>query len=197
MVSGLTVGTCINISNVVNTITNETIYFRTHFNYTGPASAVLRLDACLDDSVVLYLNGAEYRRVRMPTGPVNYFTQGAGGAIGDGSFAESFVVPTSGLISGDNLLAAELHTIGNNSSDRTFGLKIEELVSSPPLIVTISYDAIGATVTVSWSGGSSAGTLRSTTNITTARPWPAVQGAVSPYSTANTGPQRFYEVSDP
>jgi hypothetical protein len=194
-VNGFTVGTCVNISNALSTITNETVYFRTHFNHSGPPSlAVLQLLEMIDDGAVIYLNGAELTRPNISPGPVNYNTR-APNNVGE-AVAVNTTLPGVLLASGDNLLAAELKQNGANSSDYTFGLRVNQLVSTPPLTVSISYDGAGH-VTVSWSGGTSAGTLRSTTNITTARPWPVVNGAVSPYTTTSTGPQRFYEVSDP
>src|SRR6185436_19311759 len=97
------------------------------------------------------------------------------------------------LISGDNVLAVEVHQVNLISSDMTMGLKVSKLSSTPPIIVQISYS--GGNVTVTWSGGTSAGTLRSATSITTPRPWPVVTGATSPYTTTASGPQKFYEVS--
>lgn len=194
-VNGFTVGTCVNISNALNTITNETVYFRTHFNHSGSSLAVLQLLEMIDDGAVIYLNGSELTRPNISPGPVNYFTR-APVNVGE-AIAVTTTLPGVPLLSGDNLLAAELKQNGANSSDFTFGLRVNQLVSTPPLSVSISYDGAGH-VTVTWGGGTSAGTLRSTTSITTARPWPAVAGSpASPYTTTSTGPQRFYEVSDP
>jgi len=74
-------------------------------------------------------------------------------------------------------------------------LKVLQLSSTPPVTVRISYS--GGNVTISWSGGTSAGTLRSSTSITAPQPWPVVTGAVSPFTTSASGPRKFYEVSDP
>jgi hypothetical protein len=132
----------------------------------------------------------------MASGPVVYGTL-ANVTIGDA--AEAVLdVPAPSLVSGDNVMAVEVHEVNLTSSDITMGLQLNQLTSTPALTVTITQDTVGGTVTVSWSGGTSAGTLRSTTSITTPRPWPVVAGSpVSPYTTTPTGPQRFYEVSDP
>jgi hypothetical protein len=192
---GLQVGTCITISNLIANVNIPTTYFRTHFNYSGsPAGKVFVLEAAIDDGVIIYLNGTEIGRYQMPAGPAVYATF-ANATTGDGGFDTHLVAPVGGiLVSGDNTLAAELHNVNATSSDLMFGLKIFELATTPPIVLAITQDSIGGTVTISWNGG---GTLRSTTSITTPRPWPAVAGATSPYTIPNTGTQVFYEVSDP
>jgi hypothetical protein len=197
-VGGQPVNSCINISNdLVGGPQITTVYLRTHFNVSGSAAgAVLRLHTYLDDGAVFWLNGQELTRIGMASGPVVYGTL-ANVTIGDA--AEAVLdVPAPSLVSGDNVMAVEVHEVNLTSSDITMGLQLNQLTSTPALTVTITQDTVGGTVTVSWSGGTSAGTLRSTTSITTPRPWPVVAGSpVSPYTTTPTGPQRFYEVSDP
>jgi hypothetical protein len=194
------VGTCLTYSNATTLTFITNYYFRTHFNYSGnPAQAGLVLDTYIDDGAVIYLNGTELTRVRMPAGPVSNVTFGtinADGSTSNGEYQRFLFPPGTSLQSGNNVLAAEVHQVNAGSSDITWGCRVSSLGSTPPLTVSISHDSIGGTVTVSWSGGSP-GTLRSTTSITTPRPWPVVTGAVSPYTTTSTGPQRFYEVSDP
>ena len=75
------------------------------------------------------------------------------------------------------------------------GFKVLQLSSTPPVTVSISYS--GGNVTITWSGGTSAGTLRSSTSITAPQPWAVVPSAVSPFTTPASGPVKFYTVSDP
>ena len=64
-----------------------TYYFRTAFNYTGPLGGVkLTANTILDDAAVVYLNGAEILRVRMPAGAVNSLT---GVCVTPGSSADN------------------------------------------------------------------------------------------------------------
>jgi hypothetical protein len=121
------------------TLGGITYYFRTHFSYDGPAgNGVLRFRTMLDDSAVIYLNGVEIQRIRMPAGPVEYVTQGAGGAVGDAVYDGPFTVAVSNLVSGDNVIAVEVHQIGTGSSDIVWGMEFGGVTASidPIVIVT-------------------------------------------------------------
>jgi hypothetical protein len=116
-----------------------TYYFRTHFNYSGPAgTGVLRFRTVLDDSAIIYLNGVEIRRIRMPAGPVTYLTEGAGGAVGDATLEGPYTVCVTNLVAGDNVIAVELHQIGTGSSDFVWGMDLASVTDSidPVAIVT-------------------------------------------------------------
>lgn len=116
-----------------------TYYFRTHFDYDGPAgNGVLRFRTMLDDSAVVYLNGAEIWRMRMANGPVDYNTQGIGGAVGDASYEGPFTVAVTNLVDGDNVIAVEVHQIGTGSSDIVWGMELGAVTASidPITIVT-------------------------------------------------------------
>ena len=108
-----------------------TTYFRLHFDVANPASiSGLRLEIVRDDGAIVYLNGAEVYRTNMPGGSVGFNTQ-ASSAIG-GSDESSFNTTTGPpglLVSGDNVLAVEIHQISPGSSDISFDLK---LVSTLP-----------------------------------------------------------------
>jgi hypothetical protein len=123
-----------------------TYYFRTHFNYTGASgTGVLRFRTILDDSAIIYLNGVEIRRIRMPAGTADYNTQGAGGAIGEATYEGPFTVCVTNLRNGDNVIAVEVHQIGTGSSDIVWGM---DLASVVPAItpVTITTQPTGTNV---------------------------------------------------
>jgi hypothetical protein len=121
------------------TLGGITYYFRTHFDYDGPSgNGVLRFSTVLDDSAIIYLNGAEIHRMRMPNGPAEYSTQGAGGAIGEAVYEGPFTVAVTNLVNGDNVIAVEVHQIGTGSSDIVWGMDLAAVTASidPITIVT-------------------------------------------------------------
>lgn len=78
-------------------------------------SGVLRL--WVDDGAIIYLNGQELLRVRMPTGAVTEKTFATGLASGSNGAWETFEVPVTALLPGTNVLAAEVHQVTASSSD--------------------------------------------------------------------------------
>ena len=111
----------------------QTYYFRTHFSYSGPLTGVtLTLTTMLDDGCVLYLNGTEVvpttgNRIGMPAGAVVWATL-ANRTAGD-AVVETFTLPASQLVVGDNVLAVEVHqndlqSSATVSSDIVWGAKL-------------------------------------------------------------------------
>ena len=57
-----------------------TCYLRAHFQWTNdPASVILVASNYLSDGAAFYLNGAEVKRVRLPTGDLLFNTPATGG----------------------------------------------------------------------------------------------------------------------
>ena len=77
-------------------------------------SGVLRL--WVDDGAIIYLNGQEILRVRMPTGTVSEKTWASTQVSANGAW-ETFDVPVTALLPGTNVLAAEVHQYNASSSD--------------------------------------------------------------------------------
>ncbi|MEO6476065.1 MAG: lamin tail domain-containing protein [Luteolibacter sp.] len=101
-----------------------TTYFRHTFNVANPAVYHgLTLKLLVDDGCVIYLNGAEVVRRNMPDGDVDYKTL-ATLAVGgtDESTFFTYHIPASGLVTGNNVLAVEVHQSAANSSDVSFDL---------------------------------------------------------------------------
>lgn len=103
-------------------------YFRTTLDLTNDLTGFnLELTLRLDDGGVIYVNGAEVLRPRMPAGAVNHATltesaqQPSGG---DATADETFALPASALIPGRNVIAAEVHQSSTNSSDITWGMAL-------------------------------------------------------------------------
>lgn len=107
------------------TLGRNTYYFRKRFNLPGPTQgASVRLRATIDDGCVIYINGIEWLRIRMPDGPVTYDTA-ANANVGDAVTEGPFDVPSSMLRSGDNVIAVEVHQSNLNSSDVVFGIALD------------------------------------------------------------------------
>ena len=106
-----------------------TTYFRRAFSVSDPgAYQSLTLNLLRDDGAVAYLNGIEVFRSNMPAGTVSY-TTAALTAIGgaDESTFHSAAIDPSLLVTGNNVLAVEVHQSGGTSSDVSFDA---ELVAS-------------------------------------------------------------------
>jgi hypothetical protein len=175
-----------------------TYYFRRHFNYTNSLPGVsLQFTSYVDDGAVFYLNGAEICRLRMPEAPTpilnstlaTYFPCDGYATCPD-LFTISGALATN-LLSGDNVLAVEVHLDDPLAQAITFGSALVAAVPIPfPPQLDILYSNRAATV--NWSRGGfilqQAGTLPG--------PWTNVPGPVvsSPFICTNSGPNEFFRL---
>lgn len=115
-----------------NTVIGDTVltaYFRKKINVADASIfESLRLELTYDDGAVIYLNGLEIARVNMPSGTIGYDTLAFNGSDN----AKEFINFSNSLVSGDNLIAVEVHQRSAGSSDLSFDLK---LISIPNLRV--------------------------------------------------------------
>ena len=106
-----------------------TTYYRKVFN-VGDASAVsaLTLKLMRDDGAVVYVNTNEVLRSNMPVGPIDYRTL-ASAVVGGAEEATFFSqgIDPGVLVTGNNLLAVEVHQSGPASSDISFNLELSGL----------------------------------------------------------------------
>jgi hypothetical protein len=123
-----------------------TTYFRRNFTVQDPARVQnLILNLLRDDGAVVYINGQEVFRVGMPTGAINYRTFAT--VASDYGF-DNGSLPTNALLSGNNVLAAEVHQGNLTSTDVSFELELRAVISAPtnlPPFVTISDPPNGST----------------------------------------------------
>lgn len=114
-----------------------TAYFRRRFtvdavtDYQG-----LGLCVQFDDGVVVYLNGRELGRRNMPDGPIDHGTPAKGSVrekneyprfgTAEGEY-QCWPLDTGDLVAGENVIAAEVHQRGPNSSDLAFDLRLVPL----------------------------------------------------------------------
>lgn len=103
-----------------------TFYFRTTFVLdTNLNGFNVSLATVLDDGAVIYLNGAEFRRIRMPQGLIGHFTLPDAPTI-DNAGIELFELPQALLRMGTNYVAVEVHNRANpTSSDMVWGMSIQ------------------------------------------------------------------------
>ncbi|WP_054411855.1 PKD domain-containing protein [Hymenobacter sp. DG25A] len=81
-----------------------------------------------DDGAIVYVNGTEVYRSNLPTGAITYTTRAAG-ATDDGATAQTFTIPSSAFVSGNNVIAVEIHQSDPVSSDMSFDFSLTGLSS--------------------------------------------------------------------
>jgi acid phosphatase type 7 len=128
-----------------------TTYFRHSFNVTdATAYGSLLFRVMRDDGVVVYLNGTEVWRDKMPTGTIGYRTlaSAALGGADEYTYAEA-VVPSTLLRTGNNVVAVEVHQANATSTDLSFDL---ELTARAPGFVRHPYLQLGTptSMTIRW-----------------------------------------------
>jgi hypothetical protein len=117
---------------------NATTYFRTSFQVadaTGITQATLRVK--YDDAVIFYLNGAEIARsANIGSNPAH--NQYSSGGPPNESIYFDFPIDASHLVTGTNVLAAEVHQADSGSSDISLSasLSITRTSTATPLYLT-------------------------------------------------------------
>jgi len=114
-----------------------TSYFRHSFQILDAADiTTLTIQLKRDDGAILHLNGQELLRVNMPEGDVNFMTSAA--TVVSGSDEDTwfeYVVSAAELLTGDNVLAVEIHQVSATSSDISFDLELSAQAYSNTVIV--------------------------------------------------------------
>ncbi|GAB3166563.1 purple acid phosphatase family protein [Telluribacter humicola] len=88
-----------------------------------------RLRAFLDDGIVIYVNGVEVARKNMNPNPSDPYTRTAGDSL-----TIDTLLSASLFQSGSNLIAVEVHQVGETSSDLLFDLQLEGVTSGGALL---------------------------------------------------------------
>ncbi len=102
-----------------------TTYFRKTFSVTPvPSYTAYTINLKRDDGVIVYINGVEVYRNNMPLSGVNYTTWASTNCADDGATVWSATLPTSVIVTGTNVIAAEVHQTNATSSDLTFELNL-------------------------------------------------------------------------
>ncbi|MCX7872245.1 MAG: alginate lyase family protein [Verrucomicrobiae bacterium] len=157
-----------------------TTYFRHQFYISDPAK-VISLDGRItrDDAAVVFLNGTEiWRDTNFADGEITYQTPALSSITGsDETNWLSFAVQPSHLITGWNVIAAEVHNSSLTSSDIGFDFELTANVIVP-LQPRLQVDFLqGGSVKISWSKDAVFFKLYSTPNIGTQR-WSPVTNEI-------------------
>jgi hypothetical protein len=149
-----------------------TTYFRKTINIANPGDfSAFNVSVKRDDGVVIYVNGTEVYRNNMPTGTISYTTLASSAAGDDGNTAQNFSLATSAFVSGDNVVAVEMHQNAGTSSDLSFDLQLIGTLPGAAVLTRGPYlnSALQSGITVRWrtdvasnskvSFGTSAGSL--------------------------------------
>lgn len=174
-----------------------TYYFRTYFTFTNnPAGVTLQMQGYVDDGAVIYLNGTEIYRLRMPSGTIVNSTLANGyPCSGDATcidyLSASGPTVTNSLINGTNVLAVEVHNYNAGSPDITFGLAVSANVpySMNPML---NVAGTNQNLVLNWAQGGF--TLQQANAVT--GPWTNVPGPVisSPFTATNSSKSLFFRL---
>jgi len=120
------------------TLGPTTYYFRKRFQFPGPPEgATVRARYAIDDGCIIYINGREWLRVRMPEGAVGHNTF-ASQTVGDATAEGPIEVPNSLFQRGENVVAVEVHQVNAASSDIVFGLSLEATLPAASGMVVLN-----------------------------------------------------------
>jgi uncharacterized repeat protein (TIGR01451 family) len=101
----------------------NTNYFLKTVNIANPALySFFNFTFSYDDGAVVYVNGIEVKRSNMPTGVIVYNTA----SLGDNfTTAETFSIPASAFVAGNNVIAVEIHQNFSASVDCFFDMSLD------------------------------------------------------------------------
>ena len=109
-------------------------YYRHVFQVDDPADFdSFDLALTYDDGAVIYLNGTEIWRVNMPAGPVTYNTFASSTSIDN---AQASTTKLNTLVTGNNVLAVEIHQRSASSTDLSFNISLTGSPAPGEAIIT-------------------------------------------------------------
>lgn len=122
-------------------------YFRARFNMpVALQSAELALNTIIDDGAVVYINGREVFRLRMPeTGTILYDTPSTG-VVDNATFEGPFTLRNVALQQGENILAIEVHQVNPGSSDIVLGAELTVVKATVPSLTPGMANSVTATL---------------------------------------------------
>jgi methionine-rich copper-binding protein CopC len=129
----------------ITTYFRKTIFVSNPSNFSSILGSVKR-----DDGIAIYVNGTEVYRNNLAAGAG--YTTLATLASDDGATAQAFSFSPSALVSGNNVIAVEIHQNAANSSDISFDLQLIGTVPGAALLTRGPYLNMGNenAVTLRW-----------------------------------------------
>lgn len=125
------------LATVISPPEGNTVYFETDLILSASQVASLqeiRLSHLVDDGAVFYLNGIEIpgTRFKMNPEPTSFNTRSNGG--GEAVLIQGLVIPQELLLVGTNRISVEVHQTSLTSSDVVFGLRLDSVTVTPPIV---------------------------------------------------------------
>lgn len=127
-----------------------TSYFRKTINIPNVAAFLsFTINVKRDDGIVVYVNGSQVFIDNISAGPA-YNTLATTAASDDGNGVLSVTIPSAQFVSGNNIIAVEIHQAAINSSDISFDMEL--IGNTHPIISRGPYLQLGTIdgVTIRW-----------------------------------------------
>ena len=178
-------------SDGVTRITTD--YFRTKTTIAD-ANTRLAIRHAVDDGLVMYINGQEVYRFGFDPALTTITYTNVTITDHENRWEGPFIIPNTGLVSGENVIAVEVHQNAASSSDMVFGLELYKITSTAPQPTESRFQTttfVNGQVRIAWTGP---GRLQENTDITNRNGWTDVPNATNPYLTPPTGTLKFFRV---
>ena len=104
-----------------------TTYFRKRITIADVAALPQQLELQVrhDDGVVIYVNGVEVKRINLAVGAVTNNTLASANLEGNRELVYvTFDIPKTAFVTGENVIAAEVHQVAANNDDLVFDLSL-------------------------------------------------------------------------
>ncbi len=132
--------------NTLLRLGKTTYYFRTTFDIPSTVDLddiALEMQTIIDDGAIVYINGLEVYRMRMPGGEIKH-SDFASETVSVAEYEGPFNIPTESLREGENLIAVEVHQTNADSSDIVFGLELNAVIPTEKTSLPIYYTLDGS-----------------------------------------------------
>lgn len=130
---------------------NISAYFRHRFELTETSDITeLELEVLIDDGAVVYMNGSEIARSNMPDGTVLENTEAvtAIGSTGETTY-QQFRINPDNLLTGENIIAVEVHQSSPTSSDLSFDLSLSKIMANESADTTLISETDSISISLS------------------------------------------------
>ncbi len=128
-----------------------TTYFRKTMTIANPSSYTIFIAGIRrDDGCVVYVNGVQVYISNL-TAPVAFNTLAAN-AADDGATPQTFTIPTSAFVNGNNVIAVEMHQSSVSSTDLTFDMELTAVTNSGNTNASSADLNLPSCASVLWAG---------------------------------------------
>lgn len=174
-----------------------TTYFRKTFTLSNPSvySSIL-FELIRDDGAVVYLNGIEVYRNNMPAGAISYNTLATTAASGtDEKFWYPVALNPAQILSGNNVIAVEIHQQYYDSSDLSFNGRLSATIpgtcGTPASLTTANVGSSSATL--NWQAINGAASYNIQYRIVGTETWSTASATTNTKSITSLTPNSNYE----